>query len=308
MLEQIIVSRWWVYQRERFPIFKNGLLIAIFSSSNVCYSALLSPQPRIPNIATIVVAFISTFFFFLQLRIADEFKDFEDDVRYRSYRPVPRGLIKLEELAILGVASAIIQLVITLWLSPALVILLGITWFYFGLMWQEFFVVEWLKANPAIYMLSHMVIVPLINLYGTGCDWLVVGNTIPNNLLWFLIASFFNGMVIEIGRKIKSPEDEEVGVDTYSAVWGIGKAVGVWLLALVLTAVAGVLAASQIHLEIFITGLLSVLFTIAALIAWQFTNKPIPKLAKQIDTFSGLWTLFLYLCLGIFPFLRPLIT
>ena len=41
--------------------------------------------------------------FFLQLRIADEFKDFAEDSRFRPYRPVPRGLVTLTELGWVGV-------------------------------------------------------------------------------------------------------------------------------------------------------------------------------------------------------------
>ena len=90
-------SRWWVYQRERFPILAHGPLIAAFSVSAVSYSALLRGQSSLPLDGTLL-AFGTAFLFFLQLRIADEFKDFEDDSRYRSYRPVPRGLVKLSEL------------------------------------------------------------------------------------------------------------------------------------------------------------------------------------------------------------------
>src|SRR6266576_2963318 len=92
------VVRWWVYQRERFPVVAHGVLIAAFSSSAVSYSALLRGQR--PRMASIGVAFVTCFLFFLQLRIADEFKDFEEDCRWRPYRPVPRGLIRLEELGV----------------------------------------------------------------------------------------------------------------------------------------------------------------------------------------------------------------
>ena len=44
--------------------------------------------------------FIVTFLQFLMVRIVDEFKDYEEDCKYRPYRPVPRGLIKLKELKI----------------------------------------------------------------------------------------------------------------------------------------------------------------------------------------------------------------
>lgn len=217
LLEQ---NRWWIYQKERFPVIKNGLLIAVFSGSAVGYSCLLRGDNNIPSLSSLLVAFISIFIFFLQLRIADEFKDFSDDARYRSYRPVPRGLVSLDELGWVSVLGATIQLGLSVYLSPWLVLVLGGVWLYIGLMWQEFFVAKWLKAHPLIYMLSHMLIMPLINFYGTACDWLVTGSLAPVNGLWFLLASFFNGMVIEIGRKIRAPNDEEFGVETYSSLWG----------------------------------------------------------------------------------------
>ena len=34
------MNRWWIYQRERFPIVGHGALIAAFSLSAVCYSML----------------------------------------------------------------------------------------------------------------------------------------------------------------------------------------------------------------------------------------------------------------------------
>src|SRR4051812_43039910 len=98
------IIRWWTYQRERFPIFGHDLLIAAFSSSAVSYSALLRGQT--PRIASIIVAFATCFLFFLQLRIADEFKDLDEDSRYRPYRPVPRGLIRLPELGVVFIIAA----------------------------------------------------------------------------------------------------------------------------------------------------------------------------------------------------------
>ena len=89
-----------------------------------------------------------------------------------------------------------------------------------ALMTREFFVAEWLKARPFTYLWSHMLIVPLIDLYATACDWLPAGVAPPAGLGWFLAASFFNGIVVEIGRKLRAPADEEPGVETYSAAVG----------------------------------------------------------------------------------------
>src|SRR5215467_15501229 len=107
-------NRWWVYQRERFPLGAHGPIILAFSLSAVSYSALLRGTHHLPGWKSCLVAFASSFLFFLQLRLADEFKDFEEDSRYRPYRAVPRGLVSLRDLGIVGVAAAIIQLLLAL--------------------------------------------------------------------------------------------------------------------------------------------------------------------------------------------------
>lgn len=296
-------NRWWIYQKERFPVFKNGLLIAVFSGSAVGYSGLLRGNGSLPNLSSLLVAFTTIFIFFLQLRIADEFKDFAEDARYRSYRPVPRGLVRLNELGWVCIFGALIQLSASFYLSPWLALVLCGVWVYIGLMWREFFVAKWLKANPVIYMLSHMLIMPLINFYGTACDWLVTGAAFPVNGLWFLVASFFNGMVIEIGRKIRAPNDEEFGVETYSSLWGYKNAVGAWVFALGLGALATWFAAYQIK-EVTIVGFVVVTLLLCAVgVGWVFWRQPVTKWANLIDTMSGLWTLFVYLSLGVIPIL-----
>jgi 4-hydroxybenzoate polyprenyltransferase len=44
---------------------------------------------------------------------------------------------------------------------------------------REFFVGEWLRARPALYLWSHMLIIPIVTLYATACDWTVAGAGIP---------------------------------------------------------------------------------------------------------------------------------
>jgi hypothetical protein len=76
------VNRWIVYQRERFPIAAHAPLVAAFSGSAVCFSSLVRGYTAWPSARSFVVAFVTSLLFFLQLRIADEFKDFEEDSRY----------------------------------------------------------------------------------------------------------------------------------------------------------------------------------------------------------------------------------
>ena len=70
------MNRWWIYQKERFPIFAHGTLIAAFSACAVAYSSLLGAAPS-PPWQAYLTAFIVCFLMFLQNRNADYFKDKE---------------------------------------------------------------------------------------------------------------------------------------------------------------------------------------------------------------------------------------
>ena len=133
-----MVKRWWTYQRERFPVLAHGVLIAAFSLAAVGYTALVLGRREFPAEAA-VVAFAGSFLFFVQLRIADEFKDFDEDTRYRPQRPVPRGLVSLRELGVLAGLAALAQLALAVWLKPVLVVPLVGAWAYLALMTVEFF-------------------------------------------------------------------------------------------------------------------------------------------------------------------------
>ena len=298
-----MTNRWWIYQRERFPLAKHSLAIAVFSFCALSFSALLRDQAVLPHVNRLLVAFISALLFFLQLRIADEFKDHEDDSRYRPYRPVPRGLVTLPELGTMAIAGALVQLGLALYVKPALALLLILVWIYMYLMVREFFVPRWLKAHPLTYMWSHMLIMPLITAYITACDWLVVDETPPPALLWLLAVSFFTGIVLEIGRKIRAPHDEERGVETYSALWGPRNAVVVWLGAFLMAFTVGLVAADRIgSLRPFI-AVLGVVAVVTVLSGWQFVREPLSKRAKVLEHVSGTGALLIYLSLGAMPLL-----
>ena len=296
-------NRWWVYQSERFPVLAHGPVILAFSLSAVGYSALLRGASSFPGWKPCVVAFASSFLSFLQLRIADEFKDFEEDSRYRPYRPVPRGLVSLNELARLWMACIAAQLVLCLWLSPRILWLLIATWIYLGLMTKEFFARRWLKARPVAYMVSHMAIMPLVDFYATACDWATAGRTHPSaGLMWFLLVSFLNGMVMEIGRKIRSPRDEEHGVETYSALWGAKNAVIVWMALMGCAAILAWTAARKIHCEGAIALVLSCIIAASSVIGIMFLRSQGTGAGKRLETMAGVWSLLLYLSLGVLPF------
>ncbi len=289
--------RWWTYQKERFPIFQHGPLVAAFSSCAVAYSSLLTSVA--PVWQSFMLAFITCLLFFLQLRIADEFKDAEEDATYRPYRAVPRGLVSLRELGVVFLIAAFIQLALAIWFSPPLIWVLLLAWLYLSLMSVEFFARDWLKSRPITYLWTHMLIMPIVDFYATACHWIPSGESPKSGLLFFLAASFCNGVVIEIGRKLRQPADEEHGVETYSRLWGLQRGAWVWFGFLLATTTFAGLAASRIHFTLPVICTLSILLLWTLKLTLQSKSTP----GKTFELASGLWTLTLYLILGIVPFL-----
>ncbi len=289
-----------MYQRERFPIVAHGILIAVFSLSAIAYSAALRGAPA-PLPYAAAVAFATAFLFFLQLRVLDEFKDHDEDVRYRPYRPVPRGLVTLGELGWVAFGAALLQLVLAVSLNAALTAWLAGVWMYIGLMRVEFFSHRWLTAHPFAYLTSHMIVVPLIALYVTAGDWLQASSSPPPSLVWFLLASFCNGIVIEIGRKVRAPDDEERGVPTYTAAWGIRMAVLGWIIALAATAIFALVAANRINATTLAIAVLAPALGLVVATGWDFVREPSAARTRRVEDASGLWALLVYLVLGLAP-------
>ncbi len=292
------MKRWWIYQKERFPLFAHGPLIFAFSACAVSFSSLLRGAPA-PTWQMILTAFGVCLLMFLQLRIADEFKDAGEDARWRPYRPVPRGLVRLRELRVVFGIAALTQVGLVLALDLRLLWVLAIAWIYLALMSVEFFCRDWLKKRPIVYLVTHMGIMPLVDFFGTACEWLPRGSSAPAGLGWFLAASFFNGIVIEIGRKLRQPGDEEEGVETYSRLWGKSVASNVWLGSLAATLVCAVAAAREIDFMVPVSLALAPIALVALALKPAYLRGSLA--GKRIEMISAVWTLTLYLMLGLVP-------
>lgn len=293
-------ERIWIYQRERFPVVAHGVLVAAYSTSVVAYVSTALGLDAFPWLAA-GVAFLLCFLSFLQLRIADEFKDYETDVRFRPERPVPRGLVSLRELRGVGIATGLMQLVACVSFDDRILVPLFIVWAYLCLMTAEFFIPTWLEAHPAPYLLSHLVILPLIAWLAGAGVWLTVGKPMPDVGL-FLAFCYVSGAILELGRKIKSPEEERLGVAMYSSVWGVSRASLVWLLALGASLVLGTLAIHSTGMRLMTACLLGSLMLVAICVARVFASRPTRRGAKWIETFSAVWILVSHLVVGCIPF------
>lgn len=294
------LGRWWTYQQERFPLAAYGPLVLVFSLAAFRWAVPAVPPawPAWP----VAAATLSALLFFLLLRIADEFKDADLDRRYRPDRAVPRGLVTLGELGAVGASAAVAQLALALSIDVRLVPLLLGLWSYLGLMSLEFGVGAWLRAHPAFYLLSHMAVVPLLALYVAAFGWVEVGAAPAASFGWFLAVTLGNGVVLEVGRKLRAPADEAPGVETYTRAWGRPRALGVWLGALLGAGLAtGAALGPQASPLIF--GGAGLLLGGALVLAVRFGCRPTRCGAGRLDAVSGVWTLATYLAFVVVPWL-----
>ena len=319
------IKNFKIYLNERFPLGKNSFFVLIFTLSGYIYTSLLY-NSKIMYLFTngvkigifqykIIALFIIIFMFFLQLRITDEFKDYEEDLKYRAYRPVQRGIISLKTLGKIGIATVIIQIMLAHVINPEIIYFMIFVWIYMFLMAKEFFIKKWLTKRILIYALSHVVIMVFITLVIVEATQYIVPKNIfdvfilqryRHNIDFALIPLFalnyLNGIVLEIGRKTRRTDEEEYGVQTYSKLWGRKKAVVVLSLLFVIEYFLVILGLAHTYEKYFFFGRLTLLVILIVSIYFmiKFLKKDLS--GKIVETVSGLWIIFSSMSMGLLPY------
>ena len=334
------IKNFKIYLNERFPLGKNSFFVLIFTLSGYIYTELLYNSKIIKPILLkeinrasllwdkeidkvpiiwykLLPLFIIIFMFFFQLRITDEFKDYEEDLKYRSYRPVQRGIISLKALGKIGLATIIIQIILAHVINPKLIYFMLLVWIYMFLMTKEFFIKNWLTERILIYALSHVVIMIFITLVivkGTGYIlqdhfsetlYLLLEKYEKNifiGLIPLFALNYLNGIVLEIGRKTRRADEEEHGVQTYSKLWGRKKAVIILSLLFIIEYLLVILGLTHTYKEYFFFGGLTLLVILIVSIYFmvKFLKKDLS--GKIVETVSGLWIIFSSMSLGLLPY------
>ncbi len=107
--------------------------------------------------------------------------------------------------------------------------------------------------------------------------------------------------MIEIGRKIRARESEEVGVETYSYLWGEKGSTITWLCVLFTTYIFANFACFYAGFGKFVFIFLACFLIVCSIPAFCFLKKHEQKFASKLETMAGIWTLGMYLSLGGIP-------
>ena len=272
-------KKWYTYQKERFPIATYGLYIFSIVFGTFCFAT------ESKNWIMLIPMFVVALLQFLMVRIVDEFKDFEEDSKYRPYRPVPRGLVSLKELGILGGICAIIQIGLTAILNLKGLIYLSLVWIFFAIMSKSFFIKKLVDKHILLEVTLDEFLMPILVLYLS-----TFVTTISVKLIPFLILSYLGSWIVEIARKIRCKEDEENGVKTYTAVFGIPKA----------TTIVVVLEALIMMMQYYILGTKYIIPILALYVLINIPNllfiiKENKKLAKMVGLLANMYLILVYI-------------
>ena len=213
------------YFKERFPV------VPLFVFSFITISGIsnkIQIQPDQIRIALLSLVYTS---FLLHLRILDEFKDFEYDSRYHSDRPIQRGAITLNKIKYIGIANFNVMVITSIIASrPSLIPLIVFVIVYSLIMFKEFFIEDFYKKSPTLYLISHQIVfIPLyVFLYSSIASKFWLPKSVEQYSL--LIYTFIPMILVEIGRKMKYRLDEHGNKtdDTYLVVWGERTTIGVF--------------------------------------------------------------------------------
>jgi 4-hydroxybenzoate polyprenyltransferase len=285
---------------ERFPLLGHGILIVSFYSSNQFLAhTLTNPGEPMKYDLSTLLGYLTLLCLFFHLRVFDDHKDYTDDCRYYPNRVLQRGVVTLHELKILGAIAIAIELLLgAFWSTASLMSVL----FAFGfslLMFKEFFVKDWLKRHFLVYVSTHMLIIPLFAIvvfsFATRrYPWEAPG--------WFWLYSFVGFFVAfnwEISRKIRAPEEEVEGVDSYTKIFGTYGAAYVVLLIRVID--TGLVALVGYHLQVsawFYIALVG-LFGVCMIGFIQYRFWTTPKTARRMETYAGMYIVAFDLTLAI---------
>jgi hypothetical protein len=299
-LRATLPTRLAAYSAERFPLLAHGVLILSFYSTNQFLAQALTyhDQPMRYDIVSLI-GYVALLLFFLHLRIFDDHKDYAQDCSHFPGRVLQRGVVTLAELKVVAATAIVLELVFGALAGPAAFTAVLVVLAYSLLMLKEFFVPCWLKRHFLLYVSSHMAIMPLLALTVYS---FTTGRFLWQAPAWFWLYScvgFFVALNWEVSRKIRAPEEEREGVDSYTKVFGTYGAAYLVILIRVIDTGLVTLVARHLQMSLWFYAWLWILFLVCMVGFFQYRLSTSPASARRMELYAGVYVVAFDLALAI---------
>lgn len=213
------LSRWWTFARERFDPLSHGIMISVFLAAHFAWSGWPKKSPV--ETALLLVGVVA---FFFKLRLYDEIKDYETDLKVNPTRPLARGLVSHRDLYLGIVVCVVVESGCFLFFGwgPWFTYLIALA--YSGLMFKEFFIGRYLRPHLTTYAVTHTFVSVLLSL--------AIFAAIARKVAWELepmlwraaLSSWCVFNIFEFARKTFALSEERPTVESYSKIFGRGGA------------------------------------------------------------------------------------
>jgi 4-hydroxybenzoate polyprenyltransferase len=214
-----MLKRLNVYLKEMYPVIPR-LILGFIVFFEVYFLVILTAGVEAVSIGyQEVIGSVTIFTFLMALRIADEFKDREVDLKLFPSRPYPSGRVKTKDLVVLLSFISVVTIALNLLFMNNRIYFLVLA--LYGLaMSVWFFSKQKIQKSLPLALLTHNPIQLVINLY--MISFACIKYDLPilsfNNLL-ILFTLYFPGLIWELSRKTWAPKDE-TEYTTYSKLFG----------------------------------------------------------------------------------------
>ncbi|XP_064382251.1 uncharacterized protein LOC135331124 [Halichondria panicea] len=275
------LHNWLVFLYERAPPLVFGLLAA-----GPCLSGLMYAEGSV-DWDKFAWGLIGMMTLLLLVRVMDDVKDFEKDKIVHPDRPLPRGLLRYDEMC------TVINITIVAMLAYSIVMGLRFNWtvtglylliiFYAFLMYIEFGISKWLDEHVMINGLIHQLSIYFGALFITGLG----GSPWYNLTGWVYLGSVgFSGFfTYEICRKLDPTLPRLKG--TYLVVCGKWPT----FLAVLATVLVGVVSSYAMGLHRLLWPLEAVMILSVLVLFLLPLRGPKPKSHKPVEALSIIYLL-----------------
>jgi 4-hydroxybenzoate polyprenyltransferase len=213
------MKKWWTFTVERFDPISHFVMIGLFVFSHYALYLRSPEHPSLP-VFELVLLVLGTVAFFYKLRLYDEIKDYELDVKINPTRPLVRGLVTHTDLY-RGIATCIfLELACFSIRGLASTITISVSILYSLLMYKEFFIREKIRPYLTTYAVSHTVISTFISFSLFSAFHQVTAWNLDTAYIFFALNSWCLFNIFEFGRKTFTQAEERHNVESYSKIFG----------------------------------------------------------------------------------------
>lgn len=203
--------------KERFPLVQYGPMILFFTLANALYLKTASGI----SVVGLGVAFLILVSAFLRLRLFDEIKDYQTDLKFNPTRPLARGVLSIDQTKIILLFLIFFELVVSASLGLPVFLIHVLAIGFSLMMFEEFFAGSFLRPHLTTYAVTHTFVSVLL-----GTTAYVMTQKEPDlqlelTTVLFLLSNWAYFNLFEFARKTYTSVEEKSEVPSYSKIFGI---------------------------------------------------------------------------------------